>query len=195
MRRAGTAIGAMPWLPVLLALSSCSDPYPLPPTRCDDFCYATQRAGCLEDDPEGCVSECESRGFLRQAPECGQAWDARNACYLEAAGSEFTCVEDLSAPSGDLCMDERRALIGCVSPLASLCFENCVRDQDTCGGDPGRCDEDCLAQDNRCEERAAAFFRCALRAPVSCIPPEDDDRMPEEIPCLGEIGAWFACLE
>jgi len=181
-------------LPFVLALG-CNEPYPLPPTPCDDYCFATQRADCPEDYPEACVSQCEDDGVLHRHPDCEKEWSARNACYLGADDEEFFCDADEghSVPRGELCLDERRALLTCISPEAELCLTDCFRRSRECGDDPGDCDWACGGQDT-CNGEARAYYDCALENDVDCTDPEEDMRSPEEIPCLEQIGIWFDCL-
>lgn len=141
------------------------------------------------------MTNCETAGVLKKAPHCEDAWNERNVCYLASAATDFSCVEEVSTPDPTLCVEESRALLSCVSPLAGLCSENCMRNERTCGGDEGGCADACLAQSNECGAKAEAFYRCSLAAPVDCTPPEEDMRPIEEIPCIAEIGDWFGCLD
>jgi len=63
-----------------LLLAACSGGYPLPPTRCDEWCDATKGGQCPKGyDPAGCVSTCEKTGLSR--PECATAVESMIACY------------------------------------------------------------------------------------------------------------------
>jgi hypothetical protein len=180
---------------LLPLLGACQSEYPLPPTACDDYCHATQRAGCPEDYPEGCVSQCEDEGLLAEHPDCEAAFEARNDCYLAAPSSEFQCAEEgHSIPGDELCLDERRDLLACVRPEAELCLEECFRRHTICGRDHAECDAACVNQDPKCTAEERAYYLCALGNDVDCSEPSTDDRPLDEIPCLFEIGAWFDCI-
>jgi hypothetical protein len=183
-----------PFLIAIILATACQDGYPLAPTPCDDFCYATQRAGCPDDYPEGCVSQCEDDGVLAHHPECQREWDARNRCYLDASDTAFVCAEGSSVPDGQLCLDERRQLLSCIAPEAELCLDDCFRKQEACGGDVGECDSSCTDHDASCSAEERAYYQCSARHEVDCSDPGEDTRPAEEIPCLAEIGAWFDCL-
>ncbi len=82
---AGMRSGA--WLALLgsalgLAAGACSGGYPLPPTRCDDYCDATQGMQCAEAyDPANCVSQCERANI--DAPACHAELDAVIQCFKD----------------------------------------------------------------------------------------------------------------
>jgi hypothetical protein len=61
-------------------LAGCAGDYPLPPTRCDEWCDATKGGSCVEYyDPAGCVSSCEAA--RTSGRECAAEFDATIACY------------------------------------------------------------------------------------------------------------------
>lgn len=77
------------WLSLALTFASmsCSGGYPLPPTRCDDWCNATQGMGCEADyDPASCVAACERTPFAvgSQVEDCAAPFDAAVACLRAA---------------------------------------------------------------------------------------------------------------
>ena len=70
----------------LLAVAACSGGYPLPPTRCDEFCDATKGLMCDEYyEPAGCVLSCE-QGDMDNAA-CSLEMDAAIACYKNTPGA------------------------------------------------------------------------------------------------------------
>jgi hypothetical protein len=173
-------------------VSACSDPYPIPATDCDDFCYATQRAECSEDYPEGCVSQCEREAVGRRYPKCQGLWHELTACYSAAPDDAFACVADESRP-GDICLSERAALAECASLGGDLCVRNCFHQANECSTDPAECEAHCYAPSEGCQAEQIAYDTCALEAPVYCGTPEQDTRQPEDIPCFGEILSLLDC--
>jgi hypothetical protein len=177
------------------ALCSCNpDGYPIDPTLCDDWCFATQRAQCSEDDPERCVSECERSATGRMHPECEPEWVSLTECYRAEPQTSFICTpgEGTSAPR-EVCLSERAALAGCVSSGASTCFENCVTEVNECGGRLVTCEQSCTHPAAGCEVEQQELDECKVGKPVYCGGPEEDSRKPEDIPCLAEIGALLEC--
>jgi hypothetical protein len=74
------------YLGLSLALGACSGGYPLPPTRCDEWCDATKGGNCVEYyNPAGCVSSCETAGMSQ--PACATQLDAMIACYRKNPGA------------------------------------------------------------------------------------------------------------
>ncbi|HKY39013.1 MAG TPA: hypothetical protein VJN18_23910 [Polyangiaceae bacterium] len=89
------------WLWVILAVpaallsGACSGGYPLEPTRCDDWCDATQGAwDCVgEYDPAGCVTRCEAQQL--DNPECSAQYDAAVHCHRTTPGAtNLRCFYD-----------------------------------------------------------------------------------------------------
>lgn len=92
-----------------VVLSACSGEYPLPPTRCDEWCDATKGGGCLESyDPAGCVSSCEAAWAESRLPidRCAAEIDAVITCYRSdptqvARNCDFTaekrCTREVEA--------------------------------------------------------------------------------------------------
>jgi len=175
-----------------LASLRCESPYPIAPTACDDFCWATQRAGCEEDYPEGCVSECEDRALARRWPRCESLWLGLTECYRRAPDAAFLCVEDESRPL-PICIDERVALGACMSPVRGPCLEVCFREAVECGEPERRCEGRCRSTPPGCEDREQALYKCQLNEPVDCVDSDTDSRSASEIPCIAEIGALLEC--
>jgi hypothetical protein len=74
-----------------MLVGACQNDYPLEPTPCDDFCRATQRKSCDDNDPAWCVSNCEdSRIVQLDEPGCQELWDAALDCYA-ALPEEDVC--------------------------------------------------------------------------------------------------------
>jgi hypothetical protein len=102
-------------VPGALLSAACSGGYPLEPTRCDDWCDATQGAWECggEYDPAGCVSQCEAQQLDRQ--ECGTHYDDAVRCYRTTPGAtNRECVYD---PTSFMllrpCQDETLRLMSC----------------------------------------------------------------------------------
>lgn len=166
--------------------------YPIAPTTCDDWCRVTQRAGCEEDYPEGCVTRCEDRSIGRRFPRCEPAWLELIECYRRASDLDFLCVEEESRP-GPICIEERAALTGCAVPLRGRCLEVCLREARDCGRPELACEARCRSQPPGCDDEQRALYACQLARPVDCQAPETDTRDASEIPCIGEIGALLEC--
>lgn len=177
----------------LSLLPSCEGGgYPIAPTACDDWCLVTQRAGCEEDYPEGCVSDCEDRSIGRRFPRCEPEWLVLTECYRRAPDAAFLCVEEESRP-GPVCIDERVALTACAFPLRGSCLEACLRVARDCDRPELACEARCRSQPPGCDEQQRALYACQLARPADCSSGEDDTREPSEIPCLAEIGALLEC--
>ncbi|HEY6724265.1 MAG TPA: hypothetical protein VI197_09540 [Polyangiaceae bacterium] len=173
-----------------LGLLGCDNDYPIAPTACDDWCYATQRADCEEDDsPDDCVSECEETALGRQHPECESAWITLSQCYRDAPDSAFSCLDDYSEPENSLCLEERRAGAYCVSERAGLCFDKCVREVEACGGMLADCEYQCSASVAGCETEQLELDRCLEHAPVTCR----TDEQPADVPCCEPLVALLRC--
>jgi hypothetical protein len=77
-----------------LALGGCSGGYPLPPTRCDEWCDATKGRMC-EDyyEPASCVAQCEQAQLDVEA--CRSQFDAVLSCFRHSPGVlHQACVYD-----------------------------------------------------------------------------------------------------
>jgi hypothetical protein len=110
MRRAA---GLVLLLGYLLCGGACSGGYPLPPTRCDEFCDATKGFNCEEFyEPAACVSQCEQDNTAAEA--CRPQFDAAVSCFRKAPGAvaalcDFSSDGFSSAP----CRMEEDALTSC----------------------------------------------------------------------------------
>ena len=91
MRRAA---GLVLLLGYLLCGGACSGGYPLPPTRCDEFCDATKGFEC-EDyyEPAACVSQCEQDDTAAEA--CRPQFDAAVSCFRKTPGAVAALCESL----------------------------------------------------------------------------------------------------
>jgi hypothetical protein len=168
--------------------------YPIAPTACDDWCLATQRAGCEEDYPEGCVSNCEERAIGRRFPRCEPEWLELTACYRRSPDADFLCVEEESRPR-PVCIDERVALTACAFPLRGQCLAACLREARDCGRPELACEARCRSQPPGCDEQQRALYVCQLGQPADCWSGENDMRDVSEIPCIAEIGALLECAD
>lgn len=181
------------WM-LLLApvLPHCQPDYPLAPTACDDWCYATQRAGCEEDYPEGCVSDCEEKAVGRRIPRCEPPWRALGDCYRAAPDSDFLCVADESRPL-PICGPERIALADCISPTTGSCVASCLREAAECPQPARACESECRLLTPGCDAADRALYECRLTQPVDCRSSGPDQRPAEQIPCLAETLTLLAC--
>ena len=112
--RSGAWLAASSMLTAALAmpLGACSGGYPLPPTRCDEWCNATENFACEEDyDPAGCVSACRRSG--------------------PAVGSDDSAL----GPADGRCEAEFQKLIACYRAAPRTISGTChYLQQPTCGG-------------------------------------------------------------
>jgi hypothetical protein len=173
-----------------LLLAGCRGAYSQPPTACDDYCQATQRASCSEDYPADCVRDCEERQVVAG---CEPERRTLNDCYAAADVSSYTCVNDHSEP-GHVCLAERRALSECLAPTSGPCFDQCVRQTDECGATLSDCEAGCHEPPAGCELASHDYNACLLRYPNECRPwLEPDPRPAAEIPCRDEALGTLAC--
>jgi hypothetical protein len=181
------------WSASVSALLHCQPDYPLPPTACDDWCVATQRADCAEDYPEGCVSDCEDNALVPSEPECEEAWWRLVDCYRKAPEDDFHCIQGASQP-GAICVRERVSLAGCASPLAGRCLQSCLREASECGQPQRDCEEECQTSAHGCEEAERSLYECRLVSTVDCGD-TGQERALEDIPCSEEVFTLLACAE
>ncbi len=94
-----------------LGAGACSGGYPLPPTRCDDYCEATHGMQCEDGyQPANCVSLCEQGHLASEA--CDEPLQALLKCFRTTPGVlEQLCVYDGRA---NLCQQQRDAMGICV---------------------------------------------------------------------------------
>ena len=175
------------------ALLHCQRGYPLPPTACDDWCLVTQRAGCSEDDPAGCVSDCEDNAVGRREPECEGPWLRLSDCYRAAPADDFHCIQGESQP-GAICVDQRVELSSCVWPLAGRCLQSCLREKSECEQPQRDCEEECQRSSPECEDSERSLYDCRLASTVDCGETGSEPRALEDIPCSGEALTWLACV-
>jgi hypothetical protein len=172
-----------------LVLSACRGDYTQPPTACDDYCQASQRAGCSEDYPADCVRDCEAS----RTGDCEPLWRSLTDCYAAVDASAFTCVDDHSEP-GRVCLPERRALSECLAPTSGPCFDQCLRQADECGASLRDCEAECHYPTAGCELASHDYDACLLLHPTECRDwLEPDPRPFDEIPCRYEILGVLAC--
>jgi hypothetical protein len=90
----------------VLATSACQGDYPLAPTRCDNWCQATQRAGCAKDWPDTCILDCENLRLVPPGEDCARTFDKLVACYAATPTDHFSCQEGRSVPSPEDCQPQ-----------------------------------------------------------------------------------------
>ncbi len=163
----------------LVLLSGCDPAYPIAPTACDDWCFATQRAGCEEDYPEGCVSECEDNALGRAYPHCEARWVELTSCFRAALDADFVCIDGRSRP-GPICERERTVLAECTVPQAGRCVARCLREVAECGHPERDCEGECQTPLLGCEDEGRALYECQLATPVRC---EDTGASSSADPC------------
>jgi len=184
----------LPWVVCLLLAQGCENDYPIAPTTCDDWCHATERADCQEDEsPDNCVSNCEATAVGRRFPRCEPEWIELTDCYLEAPNSAFVCVADHSQPSDSVCLEQRRQANYCVSELTGLCFDHCVRAVEMCGGSLTDCEWKCSSSTHGCDSQQIDLYRCLSEKAIVCGSEESVPGCCEPwlqlLECLGYEGA------
>lgn len=76
---------AVKWLALMslalaLPMPACSGDYPLPPTRCDEYCDVTKGGFCQDSyQPASCVAQCESGDLDGEI--CREPFDAVLSCF------------------------------------------------------------------------------------------------------------------
>jgi hypothetical protein len=94
------------------AVSGCSGGYPLPPTRCDEWCDATKGLSCADYyQPAGCVSQCERSkvGIV----ECSAELDAVVTCFRTTPRASMQLCSFDNQPNA--CAAQNTGLENCVS--------------------------------------------------------------------------------
>lgn len=87
------------WLVLLgfalaLPLEACSGGYPLPPTKCDEWCHVTRGAMCQDwYNPTSCVAQCEESNL--SVPECSAEFEVTLTCFRRSPNALIQrCVYD-----------------------------------------------------------------------------------------------------
>lgn len=174
-----------------LLFVACRSDYPIAPTACDDYCLALQRGDCKDDQPADCVRSCEQE--RSRAAGCDASLATLSDCYAHSGAREFSCADDHTLV-GAVCLDERRAWNECKRPGSGLCFDECVRQHVTCQSSLDDCEFGCQSPAPGCEEAANAYYACIRHFPAEChVWGEVDARSADEIPCVSEVAALFAC--
>jgi hypothetical protein len=114
--RVGVRLSVTLGLLASAAAAACSGGYPLPPTRCDEWCDVTKGGSCdASYSPAGCVSGCEAGHITDEA--CAASFDAVLTCFREhpdavtAQCSYYTNGQTLP------CASEKEQLSQCVGYL------------------------------------------------------------------------------
>ena len=104
-------------LALTLPIQGCSGGYPLPPTRCDEWCDATKGGVCQDYyGPANCVAECEQTELDMDA--CRPAFDAVVSCFRHSPDAlAQRCTYD-NQP--DDCDTEAQWLAACVSARGQM---------------------------------------------------------------------------
>lgn len=91
-------------------LEGCAGGYPLPPTKCDEWCRVTRGATCDEwYNPASCVAQCEESNLSVTA--CSTEFEATLACFRRSPNAlHQRCVYD-NVP--DDCSNEVALLSTC----------------------------------------------------------------------------------
>lgn len=171
---------------------NCQDGYPLAPTACDDWCFATQRAGCEEDYPEGCVSDCEQDGREWDLPRCEAEWLRLTDCYREASEVDFVCVEGVSRPRA-ICAAQRAELAECVWPLSGRCVASCLREVYACDQTERDCEAECQTPTPGCEAQDLALYDCRLASPVDCGESGSQPSSEPDVACPDQMVELLVC--
>ncbi len=98
-----------------LTVLGCSGGYPLPPTRCDEWCDGTKGVVCQDYyDPADCVASCEQGNLDAEA--CRAQFDLVLGCFRHSPNAlKQRCAYD-DVP--DDCENELELLVTCVGPTA-----------------------------------------------------------------------------
>lgn len=67
----------------------CQGGYPIPATRCDEWCDQTRRIDCEPYDPAECVLDCESSGVGSAA--CADLLNQTLSCLRSKSDAELSC--------------------------------------------------------------------------------------------------------
>lgn len=104
-------------LALTLPIEGCSGGYPLPPTRCDEWCDATKGGYCQDYYlPASCVVECEQAHLSHEA--CKDQFDLALSCFRSSPRAlKQRCVYD-NQP--DDCESEAQALTVCAVGTVSF---------------------------------------------------------------------------
>ena len=173
-----------------LLTGACRGEYRLPPTACDDYCHAVERADCSDDYPADCVRDCEKS---RSQSSCDAQWQTLDNCYAAAEDSAFVCVNDRSQPA-KVCLPERRALSECMSAGSGPCFDECLRQVDSCGATLSDCEAGCHDAGPGCAGASHDYYACLQDYPPDCRAwGQPDPRPVEQIPCFYEALGVLAC--
>ena len=98
-----------------LAGAACSGGYPLPPTRCDEFCDATKGLDCQDYyEPAGCVSTCEQGNVDDES--CRAQFDALVSCFRKTpAALTARCDFNSFGGSARPCQTEQDNFETCIA--------------------------------------------------------------------------------
>ena len=188
--RAATRASAVLLLASLAAATDGCSEYGLPPTDCDDWCHAVQRAACDEDDPVDCVQACEDQRATRDARACGEKFGRLSGCLSSAPAADFGCEDGVTQPTS-ACLDERRDFAACMAPAGGPCFELCERKAAQCGESLPACESSCYELDPACEPAASAYYACAEDVALVCGGGATDS---SEDPCVPQALEFLKCV-
>ena len=153
----------------VFCLAGCEDEYSLAPTPCDDYCLATQRAGCPDDWPDDCVRNCEFTVSPTSYPDCADEFASLLGCYQALSDREFTCEFDESTPLPGRCESEEETLNFCTNPVLHRCNELCGRWNDRCENfDPNICFQSCSSSGDECVNERVRWLDCELAHMTAC---------------------------
>jgi hypothetical protein len=171
-----------------VTVSGCTSEYPIAPTACDDWCFATQRASCEDDYPEECVSECEESAIGRRVPACESPWLALITCYRAAPRDQFRCIDDRSRP-GSTCIEERASLAECAAPSTGRCVERCLQQTFVCDEWTRDCESECPPPPAGCEAQNRALYDCRAQTAPACGEAIEE----QDARCLDQALELLAC--
>jgi coenzyme F420-reducing hydrogenase gamma subunit len=98
-------------------VQACSGGYPLPPTRCDEWCDVTKGAMCQDwYSPASCVAQCEESKL--SADECRSSFDLTLTCFRSSPNAlQQRCAYDNIE---DDCQSEVETVSRCASSLFDI---------------------------------------------------------------------------
>ncbi len=154
------------WLCVFGCLVSCAQDYPLDVTLCDEWCNARHPVICDDEDPAGCVRDCEEQGWVPDPDdECHQRWLELKDCYAALDDDAFRCVSYLAQPKQPQCQNQEHSLRVCRTPGITACLDVC--DQAGCPENEF-CQQLCITAMHHCEEAPSEFVSCLWTGSEGC---------------------------
>jgi hypothetical protein len=172
------------------ALLACESGYAAPPTPCDEWCLATQRAGCADDWPHECVGSCATFFYPEVVSAgCEAEWRELVGCYLRASDADFFCRADVSTPGSEVCAIEQSGLGRCLNEVWQSCVDACLALTLTCEAfDQAACSRWCVSLPDTCLA-AVTYHDCLIENAARCdfLAPECAESRAVAVRCPAEL--------